>query len=152
FDNMLYLVCTNRVFEYDLTQATTSTYSFSTNMLSITDLIRTKDLLVLVAGKNIVTIGLNKKSIQKTTSEFYFNNFYVGHDKVSKKELLSLKNDQNSIKITYSLLDYGSSKEPRVSYRLNGGEWVQLTAGTREIQLLSLSPGEYALEVKMGTM
>ncbi len=149
FGNILYLVCSNRVFEYDLTYSTSVTYSFNTNMLSITDLYLAKDKLILVAGEKIVTIGLNKKSIQKESPQFYYNNFYVGNERVILQDLLSLSSDQNSIKITYSLLDFGSNKEPRMSYRINQGEWIQLVAGAREIQLLSLSPGDYLLEMKM---
>lgn len=149
FGNTLYLVCQNRIFEYDLTYSTSSIYSFNTNLLIVTDLIKTDDKLIIISGKQIITIDLNKKSIQSNHPQFYFNNFYVANEKVDLNTLSDLKNGQNTIRITYSLLDYGSNKEPKISYRLNKGEWVKLTAGSREIQLISLSPGEYVLEVKI---
>jgi two-component sensor histidine kinase len=149
FDNILYVVGAGRVYEYDLTRINNSVYSYNTNTLSITDLYRTDELLVLVAEKQIVTINLKNKSVQKVNSQFHFNNVYVGSEKFDQRMLSNLKHFQNSIRITFSVIDFGNRIEPNISYRLNDGEWVKLTVGSREIQLLSLTAGQYRLDVQM---
>jgi len=149
FGNVLYLACVNRIFEYDLTVSSSLIYSYNTNLLNVNDLVKSDNELVLLSGKKIVTIGLNRKRIEYANPEFYFNSCYVNTESISMDKLNGLKSDENSIRFTYSLLDYASSKEPRMSYRLNRGDWITLTAGSREIQLVSLSPGKYKLEVQM---
>ena len=149
FGDVLYLACANRIFEYDLTVSSSLIYSYNTNMLNISDFVKTDDALVLLSGKKIVTIGLNRKRIEYANPEFYFNNCYVNTESIPFEKLKNLKSTENSLRFTYSLLDYASSKEPRMSYRINKGDWITLTAGSREIQLVSLSPGKYKLEVQM---
>lgn len=149
FGDVLYLACANRIFEYDLAVSSSLIYSYNTNLLVVNDLIRTYNELILLAGTKLVTIGLNRKRLEYSNPEFYFNNCFVNTESISKDKLQNLKSSENSIRFTYSLLDYASSKEPRMSYRLNKGEWIALTAGSREIQLVSLSPGKYKLEVQM---
>ncbi len=149
--NTLYMICPNRVFEYDLTSSTSKTYSFNTNLMNISDMIRAEDELLILSGNSIVTISLNRKSIQSSIPEFYFNSVFIQNQKVRDEDLLFLSNTQNNLRITFSLLDYGSNAEPAISYRLNKGEWIKLSAGARDIQLTSLQPGNYKLEIRLGT-
>lgn len=149
FGNTLYIVCPNRVFELDMTSSMSRTYSFNTNHLTISDIVKSNEQLIVLAESDIVSIGLNQKSIQKNIPDFYFNSILVNNEHVAVEELTNLNSNQNSIRVTFSLLDYGSNVEPSMSYRVNKGEWVKLTAGSREVQLIALSPGEYTLEMKM---
>lgn len=147
FDNVLYIVCKNRIFEYDLTYTTSKAYSYNTNLLNVFDLIKDKNKLIIVTIDRLVTINLDIKRIIKDIPQFYFNNFYVNNESIQKEELKNLKKNENNLRITYSLLDYGSNIEPKVEYRLNKKSWIKIPTGSREIQLTSLSPGDYSLEI-----
>lgn len=149
FGNTLYLICANRVYEYDMTYSSSQVYSYNTNMLVVSDLLVVGNKILLVSKSKLVTIGIDRKVIQKKIPDFHFTNFYAGSKRVKREDLMHLSHDQNMIRFSFSILDYATNVEPRMSYRINQGEWVKVQAGSREVQLLSLSPGRYQLDFKI---
>lgn len=55
---------------------------------------------------------------------------------------------ENNIHVSFSILDFYNSINT-LSYSVNNDEWVQLSPSSRSINLTSLSPGDYQIQIKI---
>jgi sensor histidine kinase YesM len=113
-----------------------------------------KDILVkngnvfLATTDGLVVFSSNKPSVNKVPPIINVNNIVVNDIEQPLSEAYNLKPTDNNIEIFFSLLTYKDNSEAKVSYRINNQNWQTLPKGVRNLQLASLAPDKYVIEVK----
>ncbi|PWJ57605.1 signal transduction histidine kinase [Dyadobacter jejuensis] len=95
--------------------------------------------------------------IKRGKTNFFWNSVQVlgaestERHRIGEDQKISLPFKDNSFEVKFSYTDLSNPSKNRFAYRLNGlnGEdWVYNNTNVQKIQLLSVPPGEYQLEVK----
>jgi two-component sensor histidine kinase len=73
---------------------------------------------------------------------------YCNYAPLSIAQAASLSTLQNNIRIVFNLPWLSLNDKISFSYQLNNDPWVVIESGSRELNLLSLSPNEYTIKIK----
>ncbi len=113
-----------------------------------------KDIIVqngktyLATTDGLIIFSSNKDAINKVQPLLELNKFLVNGKEKSIDSLLKLKADENNIELLFSLLSFKENAAASISYRINKEDWKILPKGLRNLQLASLSAGDYIIEIK----
>ena len=107
------------------------------------------------------TNGLYKVSpiptIKRGKTNFFWNSVHVlGGDKeatyrITGDQKIELDADENSFEVQFSFTDLSNPNKNRFAYRLSGfqnDDWIYNNTNAQKVQLLSVPPGNYELELK----
>ncbi|UBM59143.1 response regulator [Marinilongibacter aquaticus] len=95
--------------------------------------------------------------LKRGKTNFFWNSLHVlGKNspvvrRIGEDQKVTLKADENSFEVKFSFTDLSNPSKNRFAYRLMGSrsnEWIYDNTSVQKIQLLSIPPGNYVLELK----
>jgi hypothetical protein len=113
-----------------------------------------KDVLVqngkvyIATTDGLVIFSSNKNSINKVRPILQLNKFLVNETLKNYDSTYNFNPNENNIELFFSLLSFKDNAANTISYRINKEDWKSLPTGVRNLQLASLGPGKYAIEIK----
>jgi len=148
FGDALVIVSSQRIYVMNILTQKTEMIDIHVNPSEINDFIVKNEQLFLLMNNGVIRVPLRdivnfKRKVHLRINEFRVNNF-----KRDFEESLSLKHNENDLKIIFSVLDFGSSHPSKLYYRINNGEWEEVLDG-RTLQFASLASGNYLVEFKI---
>jgi sensor histidine kinase YesM len=144
-EDSLLFVCSNYIYTFD--GESLKQINFSSNMHNIYDAYLDKDTLIILTDEGIISIQL--KSIESTEKHlFYIEKVTVNHKIINWKTYINLKYNENNVKIYFSLLDYVFNNSV-LEYRINEGNWINISKSVRTLDFPSLSAGSYLVEFRV---
>lgn len=145
--NMLYMVTSCNVIAYDLNAGHKEKIFTIHSGLEINDLQVKENMLLLATSRGILKI-LAEVDEKKREPKFLLQNVVVNNVEVGLNELENLSNNQNNIELQFSVISYLQNSNDGIHYRINGGSWKKTVNNARNLQLTSLSSGDYVVEFK----
>lgn len=116
------------------------------NSFEINDFSVFGNQLCIGSDQGIVQVPLDAVQTDKHELLFHIDKFTDGKQSLMRHAALS--HDNNNIEIKYSIPYYGTAEDLQVFYKVNNGDWQQTESGQRELKLISLEPGDYAIQLK----
>jgi sensor histidine kinase YesM len=112
-----------------------------------------KDILIqngkayIATTDGLVVFNTDKNPLNKVKPLLQLNKFLVNDIVRSIDSTTQLKSTENNIDLVFSLLAFKDNETSIISYRINKEEWKTLAKGLRSLQLASLAPGKYSIEL-----
>ena len=108
-----------------------------------------KDSQVFVATSDgLVIFNSNKNAMNAIQPLLQLNKVVVNNMERSVDSIASLQTSENNIELFFSLLSFKENGAATISYKINNADWQTLPKGIRNIQLASLAPGAYKVQIK----
>jgi sensor histidine kinase YesM len=105
--------------------------------------------LLLLTNSGIIKADINNSTIKKEKAILQITNLSASGKLFNQNESTNLPYNQNDITIRFSVLDFGTSKENNVFYKVNDDDWKKVSNETRLIEFASLKPGSYNIQFKI---
>lgn len=120
--------------------------------LEVYDCVTFENKLILATSKGVLV--QDKISINTTQKypQFIIDEFLVNDSLWNEKGIKKLKYYQNNIVIKYAQLAYAPNSRFPIFYRINNGKWQLLDAYADALKLMSLSPGSYLINFRLGNV
>lgn len=149
YDKKLIVIASGYAYLYDLNTEQLSKIDLNINAYEVNDVLLKKNTLLLLTNSGIIKTEINSPIIKKEKAILQITNLSANGKNLNLNEVTDLPYNQNDIAIRYSVLDFGSSNENTVFYKLNNEDWKKVSNETRLIEFASLKPGKYAIEFKI---
>lgn len=119
------------------------------NAYEINDVLLKNNTLLLLTNSGIIKTNINNSVNKKDDAILQITNLNASGQSLNLNESNNLPYNQNDITIQFSVLDFGTSKENNVFYKVNNDPWKKVSNGTRLIEFASLKPGTYNIQFKI---
>lgn len=149
FDDKLIFVSQNFVHQLNLQNNQLSTINININAYEINDVLLKDNVLFLITNRGIIKSTFQNKINKKEGATLQINELIVNNKKYNPHTKNQFDYNQNDIIINFSLLDFGSSTQNQLYYKINNDNWQSVLNETRVLQFASLAPGDYNLIFKL---
>jgi sensor histidine kinase YesM len=119
------------------------------NPYEINDFLIQDNFVFLLTDNGIIKTALNNTSHQNNKIIFQINEFLINDKKQRFHSRKRLKYYENDLKIHFSVLDFGSSYQNKIFYRINQDNWKIIDNETRTLTFAQLAVGHYEIEFKV---
>ncbi len=119
------------------------------NPYEINDFLIQDNLLFLLTDNGVVKTAINNTSHQNNKIVFQINEFFINDKKQELQTKKRLEYYENDLKIHFSVLDFGSSYQNKIFYRINQDNWKMIANETRTLTFAQLAVGYYEIEFKV---
>lgn len=116
----------------------------------INDVIEWKGSIYVATKTGILHFSLKDFKMGDKRPLFSLLGLRVNNEHQDWKQELVLDPDKNDIEVDYAILGFNRQFMQPLYYRLNGGEWEKVLPNSRTLSFVSLEPGDYRLEFKLG--
>lgn len=144
-NDKLYVLNNRSIHEYDPVNNLSRKITPSSTSYEIYDYTVHNNHLIILTRKGIVCFSI-ENAMSKIAPRFYINSLFAGNESFSASEQLILGQTQNTIRIHFSVLDYGERSFEKIYYAVNGGEKIELPDNARWLELPMLAAGSYHVE------
>ncbi|MBL7700915.1 MAG: histidine kinase [Ferruginibacter sp.] len=149
-NNFLWLTGDEQIQRLNTIDNTVTSYTAADGMptAEIKDIVVQAGNVFVATSDGLVVFAENKNSTNNVRPGLLLNRFWVNDKLVQLTDNLQLRSAQNNIQINFSVLAFKGNAAAVVQYCINKGGWQQLAKNSRSLQLASLSPGKYVIEIK----
>ncbi len=119
------------------------------NAYEVNDVLLKNNTLLLLTNSGIIKTDINNSVTKKRNAILQITNLSASGKSFNLNESTDLPYNQNDITIRFSVLDFGTSTENNVFYKVNDDSWKKVSNETRLIEFASLKPGAYNIQFKI---
>ena len=154
-DNYLFLITTSELFFIDLKDKNQTVIPIKIYDNEVNDLVFWKDKLLIAFDSGIILNDF-EKTIQENNPVFVINNLKINgivNEKINEQinnNDLELAHNQNNIEINYAILSFKTNFNFPLYYKINDNNWELMSAESRILKLLELSPNDYTISFRLG--
>ncbi len=145
----LFLFTNDEVMAFNLENRHVKTALLMNKDVSINDVTTLDNKIYFSTSKGLL-IKSNTLSQPDYTPKLIIHKVLVNDKTTDLSTSKKLHFEQNNIKISYSILSEKPNQKDALCYQINNSTWNRLEPSSRELNLLSLSPGTYTLTLKAG--
>lgn len=147
--NYLWLTGDEQIQRLNTLDNSITTYTTADGMptAEIKDIVVQAGKVFVATADGLVVFAENKNSSNNIKPGLLLNRFLVNNKLLPLTDNLQLTSTQNNIQIDFSVLAFKGNAAAVVEYRINKGSWQRLAKNSRSLQLASLSPGKYTIEI-----
>jgi sensor histidine kinase YesM len=149
YNKKLIVIASGYAYLYDLDTEQLSKIDVNINAYEVNDVLLKNNTLLLLTNSGIIKADINNSTIKKEKAILQITNLSANGKSFNLNESTNLAYNQNDIAIRFSVLDFGTSKENNVFYKVNEDDWKRVSNETRLIEFASLKPGKYAISFKI---
>ncbi|WP_105046970.1 sensor histidine kinase [Polaribacter gangjinensis] len=147
-EQFLYAFIADEILEFDLKNNTHKKIISIRKDITISDITLFKNNIYIASSKGILI--KNRTLLQKNSNpKLIINKTLVNDTFLDVSEAKTLNYDENNIKIDFSILSFLPNEKNTVFYKINNSNWYQLESNSRNVNLISLAPGTYAVTLKL---
>lgn len=104
---------------------------------------------VYLSGADLVKVIPLHTQVNKTNAvKLFVEQVYCNYAPLKSTHKISLAATENNIRIVFNLPWLNLNDKLTFTYKLNNGPWETIENGSRELNLLSLSPNQYNIKIK----
>lgn len=149
YNKKLIVIASGYAYLYDLNTEQLSKIDLNINAYEVNDVLLKNNTLFLLTNSGIIKTLINNSDIKKENAIFQITNLSASGKSLNLNQTSELLYNQNDIAIRFSILDFGSSNENTVHYKVNDEQWKKISNETRLIEFASLKPGTYSISFKI---
>jgi sensor histidine kinase YesM len=149
YNKKLIVIASGYAYLYDLDTELLSKIDVNINAYEVNDVLLKNNTLLLLTNSGIIKADINNSTIKKEKAILQITNLSASGKLFNQNESTNLPYNQNDITIRFSVLDFGTSKENNVFYKVNDDDWKKVSNETRLIEFASLKPGSYNIQFKI---
>jgi two-component sensor histidine kinase len=123
-----------------------------TNGLEINDFCIAHEDLVMATDVGITSVPLRSLANNRNQLLFHIEQFTANGQRLNIREKQTIAHQDNNLKLIFSVPFYGKQEALRIDYKVNDESWQTMENGLRELNLISLEPGEYNIQFKATTV
>lgn len=123
------------------------TYDF-TNGYEVNDFYDTGEELLIATDAGLAHVPKQVLTPTHQSLQFLIEELSVNGKIFKQHSELKLDHKHNNLKLVFSIPFYGNKEDLNVQYKMNGEPWQKLENGLRELNLISLEPGNYKIQFK----
>lgn len=134
---------------YKVDDALQHTHLFElTQGYEINDFRIVNNQLVLATDIGITAVAIQHLVSSNSKLRLFVTQFSANEEKLNRNRENKLQHTFNNLKIVFSIPYYGKQEEVNVYYKINDKPWKMAENSLRELNLLSLEPGKYSVQLK----
>lgn len=104
---------------------------------------------IYLSGADLVKVIPLHTTANKTNAvRLFIDQVFCNYAPLNNKHAISLSATENNIRIVFNLPWLNLNDKLTFTYKLNDGPWETIENGSRELNLLSLSPNHYSIKIK----
>lgn len=145
---LLFIITDNNVYEINLDNNVIRKIISVTKDISITDVELLNNNYYFASSRGIIVKRGTKNRI-KTAPKLFINNIIVNDTNIIAKNAAELQHTENNITINFTVLTTVPNEKHQVLYNINNSKWKTLDAENKNLVLLSLSPDDYEIKLKI---
>jgi hypothetical protein len=149
YNKKLIVIASGFAYLYDLDTEHLSKIDVNINAYEVNDVLLKNNTLLLLTNSGIIKADINNSIIKKEKAILQITNLSANGKSININESTNLPYNQNDITIRFSVLDFGTSTENNVFYKVNNDPWKKVSNETRLIEFASLKPGTYNIQFKI---
>lgn len=149
YNKKLIVIASGFAYLYDLDTEHLSKIDVNINAYEVNDVLLKNNTLLLLTNSGIIKADINNSIIKKEKAILQITNLSANGKSININESTNLPYNQNDITIRFSVLDFGTSTENNVFYKVNNDPWKKVSNETRIIEFASLKPGTYNIQFKI---
>jgi sensor histidine kinase YesM len=149
YNKKLIVIASGYAYLYDLDTEHLSKIDVNINAYEVNDVLLKNNTLLLLTNSGIIKADINNSIIKKEKAILQITNLSANGKSININESTNLPYNQNDITIRFSVLDFGTSTENNVFYKVNNDPWKKVSNETRLIEFASLKPGTYNIQFKI---
>ncbi|MBC7862974.1 MAG: histidine kinase, partial [Bacteroidia bacterium] len=151
-EHYLFILTKNNLFFLDLDDAGRVLNKVNVNVqfTEISDICIYNKKLILCSDAGLLFLDFEKNNRPFTAARLIINSFKVNTQKIKYEGPVELKYNENNIEINYSVLSFKTEFKFPLFYKVNGNEWELLSAESRTLKLVALSPDDYTISFRLG--
>jgi sensor histidine kinase YesM len=149
YNKKLIVIASGYAYLYDLDTKHLSKIDVNINAYEVNDVLLKNNTLLLLTNSGIIKADINNSITKKEKAILQITNVSANGQSMNLNESTNLPYNQNDIAIRFSVLDFGTSKENAVFYKVNDDNWKTVSNETRLIDFASLKPGNYLIKFKI---
>ncbi len=145
----LWLIGDEIIQKVDLEKNTVLNYTTADGLpkAELKDFVIDEDFVYVATTDGLVLLDANASPLNSIKPKLYIDKILVNDKEVTTNQVLNLSPNENNVQLFLSLISFKDSKNSKIKYRINNGDWKELSEGQREIPLLSLASGTYDIEL-----
>lgn len=146
----VWMLSDEAVLKYQKKQKTMQVYSVADGLpqAEYKDMLWLKGNLYVATTQGLVQYDETLSTTNTVAPIMDIHQVLINGTSVSWKDGMQLSSNENSLSIGFAVLSYKNINEQKVEYRINDQPWQQLEMGVRSLNLSSLSPGKYSLQIR----
>lgn len=119
-----------------------------TNGYEINDFCIADNNLVMATDAGVTSVAIAALSANIHPLKFYIELFSANGKRLDFQIDHSLHHTAHNLKLVFSVPFYGKQEALAIQYKVNGEPWQMMESGLRELNLISLEPGDYDIQLK----
>jgi len=147
FGRKILLLCSKGLFHFDMFSKKVQSTEIHINPTEINDFTIDDNFIFLLSNEGATRISISDTQQEPIQPKLQIKSFKVANTLKDFNKNIVLNYYENDINISFSVLDFSSSRLHRVYYRLNKASWKELN--THQLRFEALQTGTYFLEFKI---
>ncbi len=151
YKNQLWWLTEKAIQSYDLVKGQVRTYSKADGLpeSDLKDIALMNDQVYVATLAGLITFPISLPSKGSIVPKLYLNRLMVNQQEyASANQALQFAYDQNDVDINFSVLSFKNIGDLKVVYQINNQTWQTLGKNQRTLNLPSLSPDTYRINIK----
>ena len=151
-ENYLFFITETELFSKDLSKPESPINKVNVNLQynEISDITIWKDKLILITSVGLLISDLKQIESRDNSPRFVINELKVNGKSHTFNQQFTLNANEDNIEINYSILSFKTESKYPLYYKINNHDWELALPESRSLKLVSLSPGQYKVQFKLG--